>query len=52
MSYIICVGNICDGFEFIGPFSRSGQAHDYMQNDERDFTLILLQEPAQEGETK
>lgn len=49
MKYVICLGDVTEGFEFVGPFDGSGAAHDYMQNDRRAYVVVLLQEPASEA---
>lgn len=50
MDYVLCVGNVADGFTFIGPFVSTDDAARYAETDMEykhcDWHVILLQQPA------
>lgn len=52
MEFIVCYGNPCDGFEYIGPFEDAHNAGDYAELWLKNFDwwIALLQKPCEEGE--
>lgn len=52
MPHIICFGNPCDGFEYIGPFDERDDAEAYadkhLRDNGPDYWIVMLQIPAGE----
>lgn len=43
--YVICIGNVADGFELIGPFNDMCDLIDYAELHKMKYDAIMLQKP-------
>lgn len=44
-TYVICTGNVCDGFKFYGPFDDANEAVDFASDNYEQWDVIPIEPP-------